>query len=252
MKILHVISWSGGADSTVMLHKLINNELKDKDYRILFMDTSITIPATLEYIKQISEDWGLVDKIDIIHPESTFEELLKKFHIWPSIWRKWCRTYLKGHPVRKYYQEIYRGERKKVINHIGISVYDSHMRKKMYSQYEYVTDMRKYGYAWVEFNYPLLKWTDHQKSRYSNKNDIPKNLSYRIVGKSGCYFCPFYPLKYYKKLRGAYPDIFNHLACLEKEIGHYINYEFKLSWIASIPSMSQFMRQTETIKEHEK
>jgi len=248
MKTLHIINWSGGADSTIMLHQLINNELKDKDYRVLFMDTSITIPATLEYIKQISSDWGLVNKLDIIHPENKFEEYLRRFHFWPSIWRKWCRKYLKGFPVKKYYKEIYRGERKKVINHIGISINDSHMRKKMYSQYEYVDDIRKYGYAWVEFNYPLLKWTDFQKRRYTRENEIPKNPAYNLLGKSGCYFCPFYPLKYYKKLRGAYPDIFNHLACLEEEIGHYINYEFSLKPIALTPPLVNFMSQ----KEYEK
>jgi len=241
LKTLHVISWSGGRASTAMLHYLINGPLRGEDYRVLFIDTTITVPHTLEHIEEILDllDYGLRDRFDVIGPKKTFEEYLKQFHIWPAIKALWCRKYLKLLPVRDYYKELYRGERKRLVVYLGISTYDSPWRDKRYRGMG--QDIRRYGYAWVESKYPLLKWSPRRTRSYCKKHGIPENPAYQALGNSGCYTCPYLHLKYYKHLRVVCPDLFNRLLELEEELGSRIHVEFSLKSLASIQPLANFI-----------
>lgn len=180
----HLISWSGGNDSTVMLHYLLNQVFdEDADYRVFFMDTTITFEETIQYVKNIAELWGFENRLDIMRPEKTFFEMLRKNRFWPSIQALWCRGYLKDRVMKKYYMQQYRGERKKLISHIGVSIYDSSQRRKMYADMPEKDKIRKFGYAIVHLNYPILTWTDFKKARYRQEH-ARAQIRYKINNTS--------------------------------------------------------------------
>lgn len=238
----HLISWSGGSDSTVMLHYLINEVFtKDTDFRIFYMDTSIVIPATIDYLNLIIDEWGLNDKFDQLLPEKDFFEILEHNHFWPSIARLWCAPVLKHNVMKNYYMEQARGKRKKLIVHIGVSIFDSKQRLKKYSNLNLKDRIKKFGHTFIEERYPLLRWTDFKKDAYKKKHNIPKNPSYKLLGVSGCYVCPFYHLPYYKKLKVVYPEIFWKLYEWEIKTGSWISPEHSISAIAKIEKLDSWI-----------
>jgi len=249
LPIRHLVSWSGGNDSTVMLHYLLNKVFdEDTDYRVFFMDTTITFKESIQYVKDLAKLWDFEDRLDIMRPEKTFFEKLRENRFWPSIHRLWCRSYLKDQVMKKYYMKQYRGKRKKLIAHIGVSIHDSAKRRDIYRDMPEKDKIRKYGYAIVHLNYPILTWTDFKKDRYRKKHDIPKNPCYDLIDVSGCYVCPFYHLPYYKRLRAVKPKLFWKLYKYEREIGSRISPEFSLHSLATMKPLDTFKEfQTETL-----
>jgi len=97
-----IVSWSGGHDSTVALH-LALRYWQDWNPHIIFVDTGITLPETLDYIKEISELWGF--EPTVLKPEIDFWEYVKRYGF-PFFKRLWCRRLLKMAPIRKYLNSL--------------------------------------------------------------------------------------------------------------------------------------------------
>jgi len=73
------VFWSGGKDSTVALHLILRAW---KDPKVVFVDTGITLPETLEYINKLKEEWNL--NVTILKPEINFWEYVKNVAGFPS------------------------------------------------------------------------------------------------------------------------------------------------------------------------
>lgn len=215
---MNVINWSGGHDSTVMLHYLLHNtELEP--FRVMFVDSTIIVPETLEYMKEIVELFGIKKEFVLLHPKETFYERMLRYRFWPAIKALWCRKILKLDPIRDFYNNLEQycipGD-EPLAEFIGISIHDSAPRKRIYRQ---PNRIRRWGRKFVECVYPLLKWTDEKKKRYMKENRIPLNPVYDTFGLSGCYFCPYYHEPDYLRLRRFHPELFNKLLECEEQIG---------------------------------
>lgn len=213
---MHVISWSGGHDSTIMLHYLLyENRYFEKNLtslKILFVDSTIIFPETLEYIKLIVELWGLEKYFVYLTPKESFYERLEKYRFWPSIRALWCRKILKMDPIRRFYNSF----DESITEFIGTSRHDSYVRKRLYANPPLT---RKWGRKVVSCKYPLLNWSDNEKIEYMKKHRIPRNPVYSTVGLSGCYFCPFYHQKDFLRLRRYHPELFDKLVGCEERFG---------------------------------
>lgn len=208
----HVINWSGGHDSTVMLHKLVTGKNFPEDFSVVFLDSTINIPDTLEYLKDVANQLGIQKQLQILKPKVTFYEHLFKYKFWPSIRALWCRKILKLDPLKQYYNSI----EDEVTEYLGISLHDSSVRAKLYKGFP---ESRKWGRKTVKTAFPILHVKDHEKTRYMQLHGIPRNPVYKTFGLSGDYFCPFYHEKEYGRLARFYPELFYKLCKAEKVTG---------------------------------
>lgn len=177
---------------------------------VVFVDTGITLPETLEYVERISELMGFTPTI--LKPEIDFWAYVEK-NGFPIFKRLWCRRLLKMTPIRRYLNSLpgYK------INVLGIRRKES--VKRMNIEY-YKTPFHKHtklGKTYVLL--PILDWTKAQINHYMKEHDIPENPCYHYYSTSGCYFCPFVTnQKHYLALNSRHPELFQNLLDAERSI----------------------------------
>ena len=133
----HIVSFSGGKDSTAMLHWLLGKEWPVDE--IVFMDTGWEFPQMLEHIDEVEEKVGR--EIVRLHPKKSFEHWMlhqpviarkgpmkgkvhRIGHGWPSMLRRWC-TRQKINALENYFKTLGECER-----YIGIAIDESHRAHK--------------------------------------------------------------------------------------------------------------------------
>jgi len=206
---MNIISWSGGHDSTVMLHYLLHNRKDLEPFKTVFVDSTINIPDTLDYLKDIVKLFGIENQFVYLQPKRSFYQILSKYHFWPSIRALWCRKQLKMDVLKKFYNSF----EEPLLEFIGISQKDSGVRKRLYKEPK---KERKWGKKMVQCEYPLLHWSDEKKKNYMCMHNIPRNPVYKTFGLSGCYFCPFYHEPDFMRLLQTHPELFHKLLSHER------------------------------------
>lgn len=130
----HVVSFSGGKDSTAMLLKM--TELGKPIDCILFCDTGLEFPAMYEHIKSVGERIG--KNITIVRSNESFEYMMfnkpinrrpdssvmlkyggtqKKGYGWPGPRLRWCTERLKNEPRAKFIRGL--RDKFEVIEYVG-------------------------------------------------------------------------------------------------------------------------------------
>lgn len=133
---LHVVSFSGGKDSTAMLLHMM--ELGMKIDIVLYCDTWMEFPAMyrhVEKIKKIVEDAGI--KFVTLKNELSFKYLMlehqperrlstqekiggnPKGYSWAGSRSRWCTSKLKTELLKKYKQDL--NEQYNVIEYVGLA-----------------------------------------------------------------------------------------------------------------------------------
>lgn len=74
-----VVCWSGGKDSTVVLHLC---RIYKPNIPVLYIDSGVDFPETRQFIKKISEDWNLNLYIAKPQKEETFWKCVERYG-WP-------------------------------------------------------------------------------------------------------------------------------------------------------------------------
>ncbi len=198
----HIVSFSGGKDSTAMIHWLL-----EKNYPVdgvIFMDTGWEFPAMLDHIDLVEKNIGM--KITRVKPKKSFEHWLLhqpvaakkgpmkgKVHRigngWPSSMRRWCTRQkidaIDG--VMKSYG--------KASMYIGIAADEKHRegsKEKKYSR-----------------SYPLIEWdkTEADCLEYCKSLGYQWNGLYDIFARVSCFCCPLQRIGELKNLRKHFPDL---------------------------------------------
>ena len=136
MKKLHIVSFSGGKDSTAMLIHMI--ELGMKIDVVLYCDTWMEFPAMyrhVEKVKKIVEDAG-IEFVTLKNPQS-FKYLMLEYpaerrqstieklggnpigYSWAGSRSRWCTSKLKTELLKKYKQEL--SKKYEVIEYVGLA-----------------------------------------------------------------------------------------------------------------------------------
>ena len=115
----HLVSFSGGKDSTAMLLKMIESNMQIDE--IIFCDTGVEFPDMYDHISEVGK---MVDRpITILKSEYDFEYLMfdyekkkgknkgKKGYSWPDFKNRWCTSSMKREVWKKYLTK-YKGDRK--------------------------------------------------------------------------------------------------------------------------------------------
>ncbi len=170
-----ICSFSGGKDSTVTAF-LVKKAIGDTP--IVFSDTGIEFPETIEYVKNHGGDFG---KLIYLDSEVDFLKMCNKLGP-PSRTMRWCCFTNKGAPISKFYSNL---EHKNVLSFDGIRKDESNLRSN------YPRDMDNTKYEKQYSTYPILNWTTLEVWLYIIWKKLPFNILYRYgFSRIGCWACP--------------------------------------------------------------
>lgn len=199
---MNVVSFSGGKDSTAMLLRLL--ELNIKVDRIIFADTGFEFPELYIYIKKVAK--RINREIEFIYPKNDFQ-----YWFYGSVTRGNNKDQVRGFPLRAFpcywsreakINPLRNAVNKKDNFFIGIA-YDERQRCD-----------KKNG----NLIYPLVKWkwTEQDCINYLNKKNLFNPL-YVNFDRLGCYFCPKQNEKSIYVLWKNYPKLWEKTKNWEKE-----------------------------------
>lgn len=183
-KPLHVISFSGGKDSTVVFDLVKRHYAGMGEVVGVFGDTTLELPETLDYVKRIQR----ANKIPIRQEKSrkNFFELSERIGP-PSRVMRWCCTIFKTGPINKLYERWGRksGLAQSVITYYGIRACESSRRK----EYDPIAESPKVARQIVAS--PIFNWGDADIWLYILSHKLDFNGTYKLgFSRVGCWCCP--------------------------------------------------------------
>lgn len=190
-----LVAFSGGKDSLTALHltlKII------PDVTVLFNNTTIEFPETLEYVKNLSELWGF--NLEITRPKETFFKLLKIYH-WATHEDRWCCRPCKEEPTAKYIKD------NGILAEItGVTRTESIYRRNI--KPIKLPSKRPY---FIRIN-PIYDWNSQEVWKYIKTLELPWNPIYdKGYRRCGCWCCPINGPSHYTRLEKTHPKHFNLL-----------------------------------------
>lgn len=200
----HIVSFSGGKDSTAMLLKMIENNMKIDE--IIFCDTGKEFPQMYEHIKKVGQ--YIKRPITIIYADKSFDYYMfehektkgknkgQKGYGWSSGRCRWCTTLLKNNVVNRYLSKY---KEEGYMEYIGIA-YDEQDRIK-------------------DKVYPLVSWgmTEEDCLQYCYAKGFYWGGLYKHFNRVSCWCCPLKRIREYKVLYEHYPELWKQLKEMDKK-----------------------------------
>lgn len=209
------VSFSGGKDSTVVLNlaRKVDNELD-----VIFLDTTLEFPETLEFVSKITKIWNL--NLIKVNPKHDFLKICEKLGP-PSIFMKWCCKTQKFTPLNALINKRYQ---KDIIVVNGLRKAESPAR----------ADLQK-----VQRNklipkqllvFPILEWSSLDTWLYILWKKLPVNEAYRYgFDRVGCWACPERSLRKLKWTEMTHPNLMKRLYKVLNDYAKYNGFDEK--WI---------------------
>jgi phosphoadenosine phosphosulfate reductase len=195
-----VVSFSGGKDSLATLLLVLEAELKPE---LLFIDTGLELPETLEYVHQVASRYDL--ELTVESAGDAFWSNLDYFGP-PGKDFRWCCKTCKLGPASKLIARKFPGG---VLSFIGQRSYESEPRSKKGPYWRN---------PWVPGQFaasPIQKWTALHIWLFLFSKKAPINPWYhRGLDRIGCWLCPASNLAEFKmveKYHGEYQKWKNFL-----------------------------------------
>lgn len=202
------VSYSGGKDSLAVL-QLVSESLDD--YEIMFADTGLEFPETIENVKQVVEHYG--KKLRTSSAGDAFWNSISVFGP-PTMDTRWCCKICKLGPITRLIDENYEGG---CLSFIGQRQYESHARsisKKVWKN------------PWVGNQVgasPIQEWTALHIWLYLFRTKAPYNPAYeKGYDRMGCWLCPSSSLADFFQLEESHPDL------AKKLNSHLLDYAEKM------------------------
>lgn len=192
------IMWSGGMDSTVVLHMALKI---NPNINVIYCNTGVRFPEEIAYVKKITKDWNV--NLHTTLPIKSFWECEEQYGL-PQV-RGFktnrgpqCCKYLKEKPAKNKQDEL------KVEGIVtGLMAKESRSRLLLFLRYENkkapkqefegikFNAMRYYAFTDEQWKYnPLAWWCSEDIEQYFSEHNIPVNQSY--VNYLDCYGKPLY------------------------------------------------------------
>jgi len=196
----HIVSFSGGKDSTAMLLMMLEKNMRIDD--IVFCDTGMEFPSMYKHIKQVKK--YIKKPITILKAKYSFEYYLghhvkKNGNIgygFPDFKNRWCTTLLKQNLMRPYC--------KGNTEYHGIA-YDEKNRANKNKTNRIL-------------KYPLVDWhvTEKQALEYCYKKGFDWNGLYKKFQRVSCWCCPLSRIGELRILYNEYPKLWKKLKELDE------------------------------------
>jgi len=212
----YLIGYSGGADSQVALDIALQNY---DDVEIIFIDTSLEFPETLDTVFRTAQIYQL--EIRFLRAAKTFEEYLDDFGgMYPSWRRRWCQDRLKERPLRQYINTLLRGSlRREAQEEAGgssqqscssppITVIDG-IREDESPARRKRNPMEPHRSGKWNIEHIVFDWGKEEIFNYLAKHRLPINPLYEMgYSRVSCWFCPFTPVADNRLLRSTHPEFY--------------------------------------------
>jgi len=184
------ISFSGGKDSTVVLHLL--KRCTDR-FEILFVDTGLEYPETREFVENTCGN-----RVHVLKPDKSFWELVEKMGP-PAKDYRWCCKVCKLAPVSKF-----------VETHGNIVCFEGRRKGESFS---------RAGIGLIEHNpfvpgqilvNPIRNWSALDVWLYILWHRIPVNPLYLMdYERIGCFMCPAEHACEFDELAHIHPEMYS-------------------------------------------
>lgn len=187
------VSFSGGKDSLVAL-LLTLKALGDKP--ILFNDTGIEAPATVEHVWKITNKFGL--ELVLANAGDAFWRSLPTYGP-PARDYRWCCKVCKLVPIAKAVKERFQGE---VYTILGQRKYESFARLKAPA-----IEKSKWIPNLISLS-PIRNWSALHVWLYLMMERVEYNPLYKEgFDRIGCWLCPACELAEFNRVKEVYPDL---------------------------------------------
>ena len=215
----HVVSLSGGKDSTAMLIGMIERGMQIDC--ILFCDTMLEFPAMYDHLNKLERDIGR--KITRVSCEQTFEylmfdtpvkrkagsEFLRKYGNYPTGYgwagprMRWCTTKLKDGPRARFLRPLQ--DKYDIIEYIGIAADEQYRLERKRNQR-------------VNHVHPLVDWnmTEADCLQYCYERGYDWAGLYEQFKRVSCWCCPLQSLSELRQLYKHYPKLWGKLKDWDK------------------------------------
>lgn len=225
---LHVVSFSGGKDSTAMLLRMI--ELGMPIDIILFCDTGLEFPALYEHIQKVER---YIDrKVTVIRADETFEYLFGEKEVnrradssvtqrygnrpgygWAGPRQRWCTEKLKNSPRNKFLRQL--RKEYEVIEYVGIAADEKYRLVRKNNQRE-------------NCRHPLVEWgmTEADCLNYCYERGFDWGGLYNHFSRVSCWCCPLQSLQDCRQLYLHFPNLWSQL----REWDNSTWRDFKAGW----------------------
>ncbi len=173
------IGFSGGTDSVVVLH-LAKDIIKD-DTPVVFANTRYQFPETYEYIKEITQEFGVKNFMEFKPEIDRFEEFKQKFGLLTPEFTAACCEYHKINPMRKSVEDM---KLDALITGIRGVEHEERAQEVLFSPRDPPQHPKHVRV------HPLLFWTQTDVLDYVKKHNIKCNPLYAKGYTSlGCTHC---------------------------------------------------------------
>ncbi len=195
----HIVSFSGGKDSTAMLFKMLEKGMQVDE--VVFFDFGVEFPEMITHVEKVR---SMIDvPFTAIKPDCDFEYWMTK-HVkirgdhkgevgygWPDMGRRWC-TKIKT-------DSIDRGRRRD-YSYQGIAADESHRMQDD-----------------EQNRYPLIEWgmTEKDCLEYCYSLGFRWGGLYEKRRRVSCYLCPLQSLPELKMLWRDYPELWSNMKRLD-------------------------------------
>ena len=202
----HIVSFSGGKDSTAMLLLMIEKGMPIDE--IIFCDTGKEFPAMYDHILAVEKYIGR--KITTVNWQESFEYYLYKIKTrtgrigygWNGHLSRWC-TGKKIRAMEKYKKNM----SSPYTEYIGIAKDESIRLNKIY--------ITKSKYP---ITFPLVKWeiTEKMALEYCYSKGFHWDGLYKKFSRVSCYCCPLQPLSELYTLWKDFPELWADIREMDK------------------------------------
>lgn len=219
-KDYHVVSFSGGKDSTAMLLKMVEKGMQVDC--ILFCDTGLEFPAMYNHIQEVEKRIGR--EITVVRAKEKFEYMMfdkpiarrmdssvvQKYggtqngYGWPGPRLRWCTERLKNEPRNKYIRAL--REKYNVIEYVGLAADEGYRLQRKCNQNP-------------NHRHPLIEWgmTESDCLDYCKELGFTWNGLYDHFKRVSCWCCPLQSLTELRKLYRYYPSLWEKLKEWDKK-----------------------------------
>ena len=206
----HIVSFSGGKDSTAMLLRMLEENWVIDD--IVFCDTGKDFPQMIEHINKVEtyiySKYGR--KITKLKSDKSFDYYMfehvktrgknkgKKGYGWATMRCRWCTTLLKTRVVDSYLSKIGKSN-EDYVEYIGIAA----------------DETNRIG----DKIYPLVEWgmTESDCLKYCYERGFDWGGLYEHFDRLSCWCCPLKNQKELKILYKYYPELWQELKEMDKK-----------------------------------
>jgi len=199
-----VCCFSGGKDSLVATHYVLSELMgvESLDKFVVFVDTTVMCPGTVEFVKDVSQQFGW--NLKVLRPKVDFWTLVKQGMPMPTMHRRWCCYALKLEPIKDFVRDL-KPQRAEVT---GLRRNESWRRRKL-------SEVFYHRKSWVWKYAPIINWSERDVLRYMRDHDLPMPPHYRLGIKETCLCGAFSNKKQMRIVRGRFPEFFQKFVELE-------------------------------------